>query len=57
MIVYDDIFEWEGWGGRLKLANGRCRLRIYDLFPRIKPLDPALIAILKEWIEIRAGDA
>jgi len=148
LIVYDDIFEWEGWGGRLKLANGRCRLRIYDLnrlgqkevlhlrpmvvvasdlpregmmkgevsvrsaaghiatvvsrkfsihparmqfveftpretygknneyiiapafdaveftwqdglalFPRIKPLDPALIAILKEWIEIRAGDA
>ena len=31
MMVYDDIFEWEGWGGQLKLANGRCRLRIYDL--------------------------
>ena len=31
MVVYDDIFEWEGWGGRLKLAKGRCRLRIYDL--------------------------
>jgi hypothetical protein len=30
-MVYDDIFEWEGWGGQLKLANGRCRLRIYDL--------------------------
>jgi hypothetical protein len=31
LVVYDDIFEWEGWGGRLKLAQGRCRLRIYDL--------------------------
>ncbi len=31
MVVYDDIFEWEGWGGQLKLANGRCWLRIYDL--------------------------
>lgn len=31
MIVFDDIFEWEGWGGHLKLARGRCHLRIYDL--------------------------
>lgn len=31
MVVYDDIFEWEGWGGQLKLAKGRCWLRIYDL--------------------------
>ena len=31
MVVYDDIFEWEGWGGRLKLAKGRCQLKIYDL--------------------------
>jgi len=31
LVVYDDIFEWEGWGGQLKLANGRCWLRIYDL--------------------------
>jgi hypothetical protein len=31
VVVYDDIFEWEGWGGRLKLARGRCRLRIFDL--------------------------
>ena len=30
-MVYDDIFEWEGWGGQLKLAKGRCRLRIFDL--------------------------
>jgi len=31
LVVYDDIFEWEGWGGRLKLAKGRCQLKIYDL--------------------------
>ena len=31
MVIYDDIFEWEGWGGELKLAKGRCRLRIFDL--------------------------
>jgi hypothetical protein len=31
MLVYDDIFSWEGWGGRLRLASGKCRLRIFDL--------------------------
>ena len=31
MVIFDDIFEWEGWGGKLRLAHGRCRLRIFDL--------------------------
>jgi hypothetical protein len=31
LLVYDGIFEWEGWGGQLKLAKGRCRLWIFDL--------------------------
>ena len=31
MLIYDDIFSWEGWGGRLRLASGECRLRIFDL--------------------------
>ena len=31
MLIYDDIFYWEGWGGKLKLASGRCKLQIYDL--------------------------
>jgi len=31
MLVHDDMFSWEGWGGRLKLGSGKCRLRIYDL--------------------------
>jgi hypothetical protein len=31
MLIHDDIFSWEGFGGKLKLASGQCRLRIYDL--------------------------
>jgi hypothetical protein len=31
MLVYDDVFAWEGWGGKLRLASGKCHLRIYDL--------------------------
>jgi hypothetical protein len=31
MLIYDDIYCWEGWGGALRLASGKCHLRIYDL--------------------------
>jgi hypothetical protein len=31
MVVYDEIYSWQGWGGKLKLGSGSCRLRIYDL--------------------------
>jgi len=31
MLVHDGIYAWEGFGGKLRLASGRCRLRIYDL--------------------------
>ncbi len=31
MLIYDDIFNWKGFGGKLKLASGKCRLKIYDL--------------------------
>ena len=31
MLIYDDIYSWEGWGGALRLASGKCHLRIYDL--------------------------
>ncbi len=31
MLIHDDIFEWSGWGGRLSLGSGKCRLRIYDM--------------------------
>ena len=34
MLIYDDIYSWEGWGGTLRLASGKCRLRIFDLKER-----------------------
>ncbi len=30
-LIYDDVYTWEGFGGRMRLGNGRCRLRIFDL--------------------------
>lgn len=34
--IYDDKFYWKGWGGRLRLGSGVCRLRIYDLTKQAK---------------------
>ena len=31
MLIHDDTFEWNGWGGEFRLGSGRCRLRIFDL--------------------------
>jgi len=31
MLIYDSIYNWDGFGGRLKLASGKCLLRLYDL--------------------------
>lgn len=31
MLIHDGTYSWEGFGGKLKLASGQCRLRIYDL--------------------------
>jgi hypothetical protein len=31
MLIYDNIYSWEGFGGKLHLASGKCRLRIFDL--------------------------
>jgi len=31
MLIYDQIYSWEGFGGVLRLASGKCRLRIFDL--------------------------
>lgn len=30
MLIYDDVYEWEGFGGLLQLGRGKCRLRIFD---------------------------
>ncbi|MDJ0830050.1 MAG: hypothetical protein QNI92_09385 [Desulfobacterales bacterium] len=29
MLIHDDIYAWEGWGGELQLASGKCRLRLF----------------------------
>ena len=31
MLIFDDIYTWEGWGGAFRLGSGRCRLIIFDL--------------------------
>lgn len=30
-LKYDGIYQWKGWGGKLQLGSGSCRLRIFDL--------------------------
>jgi hypothetical protein len=30
MLIHDCIYSWEGWGGKLRLASGKCRLKIFD---------------------------
>ena len=49
MILYDGIYSWKGWGGRLKLGSGQCRLRIYDLRKRkekgVAHLKPIIVII------------
>jgi hypothetical protein len=48
MKIYDDIFMWDGWGGLLKLASGKCRVKIFDL----KKGTPDAIAFLKPIIVV-----
>jgi len=31
MLIYNDIFSWKGFGGKLRLGSGQCRLHIFDL--------------------------
>jgi hypothetical protein len=31
MLMFDDTFAWEGFGGRHRIGAGKCRLRIFDL--------------------------
>ena len=53
MLIHDSIYSWEGWGGKLKLASGKCRLRIYD---RSKGEDHG-IAFLRPYIVVVADVA
>ncbi len=49
MLIYDDVFVWEGWGGKLRLASGQCRLRLYDLsesdHKQLAHLRPILVVV------------
>ena len=45
MKIFDDVFNWDGYGGKFNLAAGRCRLRLFDLseenpdgVPQLKPI-------------------
>jgi hypothetical protein len=49
MLIYDNIYDWEGWGGKLRLGSGKCRLRIFDLR---KDTTPKGISILKPIIVV-----
>ncbi len=48
MLIYDDIYSWEGFGGILRLASGKCRLQVFDL----KKGDTQGLAHLKPMIVI-----
>ena len=49
MVLFDDIFSWEGFGGKYRLAAGQCRLRIFDLqhnkHQNITPLKPLVVVV------------
>lgn len=49
MLICDMIYSWKGWGGKLNLASGMCRLRIYDLTKGTKkgvvPLRPIIVIV------------
>jgi hypothetical protein len=47
MLIQDSTYSWEGWGGKLQLANGKCRLRIFD---RKKSGEP--VTILRPFVII-----
>ncbi len=47
MLMHDAIYYWEGWGGKLKLAHGKCRLRIFN---RAKSGEP--VTILRPFVVV-----
>jgi len=48
MLIYDDIFEWEGFGGKLRIGAGKCRLRVFD----VQMQSPKKLAQLKSTIVV-----
>ena len=49
MLIHDSIYSWEGWGGKLRLASGKCRLRVYD---RSKGDDNNTVSFLRPFVVI-----
>lgn len=56
-LIYDDVYHWQGWGGRMRLGSGRCRLRIFDLrrgdekgLAHLKPIIAVVTDLPKERI-------
>ncbi len=49
MLIHDDIYSWEGFGGLLDLASGNCRLRIFDLSGKgsstVKMIKPLVVVV------------
>ncbi|MBS0014343.1 MAG: hypothetical protein KFF46_10265 [Desulfobacterales bacterium] len=50
MLIYNDIYEWEGWGGKLRLASGKCRLWVFDrrqagMEKRVTVLRPKVVVV------------
>ena len=49
MRIHDDIYSWDGFGGMLDLASGRCRLRIFDLAraysDNVKLIKPLVVVV------------
>jgi hypothetical protein len=31
MLIHHGEYHWEGWGGKLRLGHGKCRLSLFDL--------------------------
>jgi hypothetical protein len=61
MLIYDDIYSWEGFGGQLRLGSGKCRLRIFDLkkdnrkgLVYIRPIIAVVSDIMESKISIKS---
>ncbi len=46
MKIFDDVFNWDGYGGKFNLAAGRCRLRLFDISRSENPAVPHLKPII-----------
>ena len=47
-VVFNDVFAWDGWGGKFNLAAGKCRLCLFDL----SGTRDASLTLLKPFIAI-----